>query len=61
MKVKIKSHNGDLPSYLTLEKEYEIWSDDGFCSIIFDDENNLCQISRTNCNELNGGEWELIK
>ena len=62
MKVKIKSFNGELPSYLTVGKVYEVVfdnghgivsceSDDGF---IFD----ACIIAPSA--RLNGGYWEVV-
>lgn len=60
MKIKIKTYNGELPSYLTVGKVYEVWGDDGWYSQIFDDENDMCQISMDNCDRLNGGEWEVV-
>ena len=63
MKVKIKSFNGDLPSYLTLGKEYKIeeLSDDGFGCYIVDDDGVVIFTTIHSTNHLNGGSWEIVK
>lgn len=62
MKVKIKSFNGELPSYLELGKEYEIEhiSQDGSYFICTDEIDYVC-IRLDGCNHLNGGSWEIVK
>jgi hypothetical protein len=59
MKVKIKTHNGEL-SYLTPEKEYEvIESNSGYFVIEADVPGTaLCRMS--DCPHLNGGSWEIV-
>lgn len=63
MKIKVKSFNGELPKYLTLEKEYDViyknghgivscYSDDGFLFDACIDAPSL---------RLNGGYWEVIE
>lgn len=62
MKIRIKTYNGELPSYLTMGKVYEVVfdngrgivsceSDDGF---IFD----ACIVAPSA--RLNDGSWEII-
>ena len=65
MKVKIKSFNGNLPSYLTLGKHYEVIEpDDEFFSdglyYILDDYKDSCLIYLEDCGYLNGGKWEIV-
>ena len=59
MKVKIKTHNGEL-SYLTPEKEYEVIGSTSDCFVIKADKhgNALCRMS--DCPHLNGGSWEIV-
>lgn len=65
MKVKIKSFIGDLPSYLTVEKGYEIEHIDsnGGRFIISDldgDDDDYIVVSMSDCKHLNGGSWEVV-
>lgn len=62
MKVKIKSFNGVLPEYLTIDKEYEVHdvvtvSNQEFFNIIAD---NGSMVSVCH-HDLNGGSWEVIE
>ena len=63
MKIKIKSYNGELPDYLTIDKEYgvlEYYEDvDGF-SIVDDQEDKIYTL-RTSTRHLDGGEWEIVE
>ena len=63
MKVKIKSFNGDLPSYLTLGKEYKIeeLGDDGFGCYIVDDDGEVIFTTIHSTNHLNGGSWDVVE
>ena len=63
MKVKIKSFNGELPSYLTLCKEYKVeeFGDEGFGCYIVDDDGVEIFTVIDNTNHLNGGSWEIVK
>ena len=63
MKVKIKSFNGELPSYLTLGKEYEVVSfllDGGNFPRIVNDDGFRLILRLYCCSHLNGGSWELV-
>ena len=63
MKVKIKSFNGELPSYLTAGKIYEVVSEIDKYGItkIKTDDGYLCNIQLYSPSQrLNGGEWEII-
>ena len=62
MKVKIKSFNGELPSYLTLGKEYNVeeWYDNFTCYILDDDGVEIFTLIN-NTNHLNGGSWEVVE
>ena len=63
MKIKIKSFNGELPSYLTLGKEYKIeeLGDDGFGCYIVDDDGVEIFTTIHNTNHLNRGSWEVVE
>ena len=61
MKIRIKTHNGELPSYLTTGKIYEatVYMD-GFMDLVDDEgEEIACIINR--CPHLNGGSWEVVE
>lgn len=63
MKVKIKSFNGNLPEYLTLDKEYDVWTtSEMFSQGIADDMFNrrVISLSLKECHLLNGGDWEEV-
>ena len=63
MKIKIKSFNGDLPYYLSENKEYEIEylsGDSIFITTGFDDPEYI-SVTKENCKHLNGGSWENAK
>ena len=64
MKVRIKTYNKDLPSYLTVGKEYDLWqtSDCWACGILADNGHNIVLSNNLNqCFHLNGGSWEIVK
>ena len=61
MKIKIKSFNGDLPSYLSSEQSYEIEHIDheGRHFICTEQVEYVC-VTLDNCKHLNGGSWEVV-
>ena len=61
MKIRIKTHNGELPSYLTTGKEYEATGHtEAIMKITADDGNDVWVIM--NCSGfLNGGSWEVVE
>lgn len=61
MKIRIKTFNGELPSYLTVGRVYEVVRLNMFLyPIIFDDENEHITIDWNNSFHLNGGSWEVV-
>lgn len=63
MKVKIKSFNGNIPEFLTLGKEYDVWTtSDMLTQGIVDDTFNrrVISLSLKECYLLNGGDWEEV-
>jgi len=65
MKVKIKSFNGELPSYLTVGKVYELHQTikNRVISRIIDDRGHRISIhlGENACVYLNGGSWEIVE
>ena len=63
MKIRIKTYNGELPSYLTVGKGYEIEHIDseGGRFIISDLKggDDYIVVSMRGCKHLNGGSWEV--
>ena len=63
MKIRIKTYNGELPSYLTLGKVYEgedyNLKDDYL--FICDDIDYTRAITLIDCWHLNGGSWEVVE
>lgn len=59
MKVRIKSHNGEL-YYLTPEKEYDVIVSSGDFFIIGADNHGNIMCMFNDCEHLNGGSWEII-
>ena len=63
MKVKIKSFNGELPSYLTVGKGYELQQTikNRVVSRITNDRGHRISIhlGENGCVYLNGGSWEV--
>lgn len=60
MKIKIKTYNGELPSYLTVGKVYHVSGRDGAALLIYDDNNLRTLICLNWCMHLNGGSWEVV-
>ena len=62
MKIRIKTYNGELPSYLTVGKEYEAIDcfDDRMCTIQ-SDINSIIWANINCCAHLNGGSWEVVE
>lgn len=60
MKIRIKTFNGELPSYLTVGKVYEVllFSIHGDPKIITDD-NFFLTVDVNDSSTLNGGSWEV--
>jgi len=64
VKVKIKSFNGELPYYLTLNKEYELTQeiDKYGISQILSDDNYPIIVQVIHASErLKGGSWEIVE
>ena len=64
MKIKIKTFNGELPSYLTAEKEYEVlefYTCLGALVITtHSDTGEEIKVRLDVSERLNGGSWEVI-
>ena len=63
MKIKIKSFNGDLPSYLTVEEVYEVdcfYENNQNYPCILADNNHHIVLEINKCGHLNGGSWEVV-
>ena len=60
MKVKIKSFNGELPSYFSQCKAYNARPRSEFTFFIEDDEGDSWICLFDNCPNLNGGSWEVV-
>ena len=60
MKIRIKTYNGELPSYLTLDKLYDVVEilDEHLLSVYDDNGENMI-IFTEDCGFLNGGTWEV--
>ena len=64
MKIRIKTHNGELPSYLTVGKVYDVV--DGYVvsgDIFVRVDMGMCipvNLTLDNCRHLNGGSWEVV-
>ena len=59
MKVRIKSFNGELPSYLTVGKLYDATGDGISCEII-DDDGDVINVYILCSSHLNDGSWEIV-
>ena len=58
MKIRIKTYNGELSSYLTVGEEYTVVNvTDCFNRTLLI--NNGIEIHINNCEHLNGGSWEV--
>ena len=61
MKVKIKSFNGILEDFLTLDKLYVVDERlDTYLLSVKDDNGETMIIYTKDCGFLNGGEWEVV-
>ena len=62
MKVKIKSFNGELPSYLTEGKVYEVDRISEVTGLfwLYSDDGKLDCFIFDYCLHLNGGSWEVV-
>lgn len=64
MKVKIKSFNGEFPSYLTDGKVYKVVGYYGIFPdknpLIFDDNEEQIAVVLNKSSHLNGGSWEVV-
>lgn len=63
MKIRIKTYNGELPSYLTVGKVYEVFGgmDKYGIAQIKTDDDYLCDVQLLSASDrLNGGSWEII-
>ena len=60
MKIKIKTYNGELPSYLSKDKNYEIEhiTNEGKYFICTEQVEYVC-VTLSDCRHLNGGSWEV--
>ena len=61
MKVKIKSFNGELPSYLTAGKEYDACGHPDITMQIQTDYGDTITINMRESAFLNGGSWEAVE
>jgi zona occludens toxin (predicted ATPase) len=62
MKVKIKTYNGELPSYLTVGKVYEVVAPTSNNGVrIITDDGAFLSTEINNSPTLNGGSWEIIE
>lgn len=61
MKVKIKTYNGELPPYLTLDKEYEASGNPNVTMQISTDVGDKITINMLCSAYLNGGSWEIVE
>lgn len=62
MKIRIKIYNGELPSYLTVGKVYEVetWEDDFDGGWIVDDSGQKVFVDINFSQHLNCGSWEVV-
>lgn len=59
MKIRIKTYNGELPSYLTVGKEYDVIHGCGIYLDISGDDGCPVFVDINDCGHLNGGSWEV--
>lgn len=63
MRIRIKTYNGELPSYLTVGKAYEVVGYYGIFPdknpLILDDNKDQIAIVLNKSSHLNGGSWEM--
>lgn len=62
MKIRIKSHNGELPDYLTVGKVYDVNPSEGFDGLydLIDDHGDTINIDLDDCIH-SGGSWEVVE
>ena len=60
MKIRIKTHNGELPSYLTVGKVYEVKSRGVLGFWISVDSLEDIYVLLNDCYFLNAGAWEVV-
>lgn len=62
MKIKIKSFNGVLPDFLSIDDEHEIEhiGKDGFYHIYIRSIDEYICVNMENCRYLNGESWEIV-
>ena len=63
MKLKISECKGELPSYLTIGKEYEVIKDNGYGVFTCRSDDGFLFDASTQApsDRLNGGNWEVVK
>lgn len=64
MKVKIKNFSGELPSYLSADKIYEVVTPMNYLGLaqIYTDDGFLCNVQLLSESiRLNGGSWEIVE
>ncbi len=61
MKIKIKSYNGELPDYLTLDKEYEFTPLKSYCGLVTVDNGLEYFTYLVGTSHLQGGSWEVVE
>ena len=61
MKIRIKTYNGELPSYFTVGKVYEATpSQSGLGATFFNDDGDESYATLHNSAHLDGGSWEVV-
>lgn len=61
MKIRIKTYNGELPSYLTVGKVYRVTHIESLITVrVKDDLDNSIAVRLDSCAYLNGGSWEIL-
>lgn len=60
MKIRIKTYNGELPSYLTGNKEYEASGNPNITMQIKTDISDTITVNMRESAFLNGGSWEVV-
>ena len=60
MKIRIKTYNGELPSYLTVGQVYDVKSRGVLGFWISVDHHGDIYVLLDDCGFLNGGDWELV-
>ena len=63
MKIRIKTYNGELPSYLSVDKSYEVVTPMNYLGLaqIYTDDGFLCDVQLlSESRRLNGGSWEVV-